>query len=70
MSSAPSGTATINPIPTVQLTSVRLVYALAVAGGEGYFEPAYLFSGSFSYNGKTYVKRVLVPLVDPSLRQS
>jgi len=68
VSSAPAGTSAISPTPTVQLSSVQLVYALAVAGGQGYFEPAYLFSGSFPYNGQTYVKRVLVPLVDPSLR--
>ena len=70
VSSAPAGTSAISPTPVVQLSSVHLVYALAVAGGQGYFEPAYLFSGSFQYNGQTYVKRVLVPLVDPSLRSS
>jgi hypothetical protein len=68
VSSPPAGTSAISPTPKVQLTSAQLVYALAVAGGQGYFEPAYLFSGSFQYNGQTYVKRVLVPLVDPSLR--
>jgi hypothetical protein len=68
VSSGPAGTSAISPTPTVQLSSAQLVYALAVAGGQGYFEPAYLFSGSFQYNGQTYVKRVLVPLVDPSLR--
>jgi hypothetical protein len=70
VSSAPAGTSAISPTPAVQLSSVQLVYALAVAGGQGYFEPAYLFSGTFQYNGQTYVKRVLVPLVDPSLRSS
>ena len=70
VSSAPAGTSAISPTPAVQLSSVQLVYALAVAAGQGYFEPAYLFSGSFQYNGQTYVKRVLVPLVDPSLRSS
>jgi len=70
VSSAPAGTSVITPTPAVQLSSAQLVYALAVSGGQGYFEPAYLFSGSFQYNGQTYVKRVLVPLVDPSLRSS
>lgn len=68
LSAAPSGPALIGPTPVVHLDQAVLVYALAVAGGKGYFEPAYLFSGSFQYNGQTYVKRVLVPLVDPSLR--
>ena len=55
-------------MPAVDLKSVELVYALAFARGQGYYEPAYLFSGTFSYNGQTYTKRVLVPLVDPTLR--
>jgi hypothetical protein len=42
------------------------VYALAWAGDHSFYEPAYLFSGTFTYNGTTYVKRVLVPAVDPS----
>jgi hypothetical protein len=67
---APSGPAVISPMPIVHLDQALLVYALAVSGGQGYFEPAYLFSGSFQYNGQMYVKRVLVPLVDPSLRSS
>lgn len=70
LASGASGTSVISPEPQVVLDHVQLVYALAVAGGQGYFEPAYLFSGSFTYNGQTYVKRVLVPLVQPSLRQS
>lgn len=70
LSAPPSGPAVISPTPVVHLDQAVLVYALAVAGGKGYFEPAYLFSGSFQYNGQTYVKRVLVPLVDPSLRSS
>jgi hypothetical protein len=68
LSSKPAGTAVISPTPTVALDKVELVYALAIAGGQGYYEPAYLFSGTFRYNGQAYVKRVLVPLVDPSLR--
>lgn len=58
----------ISPVPTVNLTDVQLVYALAISRGQGFYEPAYLFSGTFQYNGQTYTKRVLVPLVDPSQR--
>jgi hypothetical protein len=65
-----AGDAVIRPTPTVALDSIELVYALAVSGGQGFYEPAYLFSGTFQYNGQAYVKRVLVPLVDPSLRSS
>ncbi len=64
----PAGTQSILPVPTVTLDHVELVYALAVSGGSGFYEPAYLFSGTFQYNGLTYTKRVLVPLVDPSQR--
>jgi hypothetical protein len=64
----PPGTAAIIPTPTVNLDHVELVYALAIAGNAGFYEPAYLFSGSFTYNGQTYVKRVLVPLVAASSR--
>jgi hypothetical protein len=68
LASAPASQQGIQPVPTVNLSSVELVYALAVANGQGFYEPCYLFSGTFSYNGQTYTKRVLVPLVDPSLR--
>ena len=68
LSSIPAGTSVISPTPSVHLDKVDLVYALAISGGQGYYEPAYLFSGTFQYNGQSYVKRVLVPLVDPSLR--
>lgn len=60
----------IQPEPTVDLNTLEEVYVLAVANGQGFYEPAYLFSGTFQYNGQTYTKRVLVPLVDPSLRSS
>ena len=59
------GPASIQPIPTVQLTTVELVYALAVGGDHSFYEPAFLFSGSFTHNGVTYLKRVLVPAVAP-----
>ena len=68
LASAPASTQSIQPAPAVDLKTVELVYALAFARGQGYYEPAYLFSGTFQYNGQTYTKRVLVPLVDPSLR--
>jgi hypothetical protein len=70
VAASPSGPAAITPTPVVHLDQAQLVYALAISNGQGYFEPAYLFSGTFEYNGQTYVKRVLVPLVDPSLRSS
>ena len=67
LTSPPSGTDSITPVPTVRLTSAELVYALAWAGEDhSFYEPAFLFSGTFTNNGATYVKRVLVPAVDPS----
>ncbi len=66
LASSPSGVDRITPTPTVRLTSAELVYALVWAGDHSFYEPAYLFSGTFSYNGTTYTKRVLVPAVDPS----
>jgi hypothetical protein len=56
----------IQKVPTIRLTSAELVYAVAGAGNMYYYEPAFLFSGTFSLNGVTYVKRVLVPAVVPS----
>ncbi|HVS48713.1 MAG TPA: hypothetical protein VHJ99_07420 [Candidatus Dormibacteraeota bacterium] len=56
--------------PTVALTTAELVYSLVVAGDHSFYEPAILFSGSFKVNGTDYVKRVLVPAVDPSQRSS
>jgi hypothetical protein len=56
--------------PSVALTSAELVYSLVVAGDHSFYAPAILFSGSFTVGGKTYVKRVLVPAVDPSQRSS
>lgn len=70
LASAPAAPASIEPIPTVQLTGVELVYALAIAGDHSFYEPAFLFSGTFTQNGVAYVKRVLVPAVDPSQRSS
>jgi len=64
--SVPAGPAA----PTVALTRAELVYSLVVAGNHSFYEPAILFSGTFTVDGKTYVKRVLVPAVDPSQRSS
>jgi hypothetical protein len=66
-SPAPAGAA---KVPTVALTDAELVYALVVAGDHSFYEPAVLFSGKFTANGVSYVKRVLVPAVDPSQRSS
>ena len=60
--------AAITPTPTIKLDHVELVYALAISGQYGFYEPAYLFTGTFQYNGQTWVKRVLVPLVVPAQR--
>ena len=56
--------------PSVALTSAELVYTLVVAGDHSFYEPVILFSGSFTVDGKSYVKRVMVPAVDPSQRSS
>lgn len=70
LASGPSGLPTIQPVPTVSLTSAELVYVLVPAGDHSFYEPAYLFSGTFTYNGTRYVKRVLVPAVDPAQRSA
>lgn len=51
--------------PTIRLTRAELVYALAYAGDHSFYEPAFLFSGTFTQNGTTFTKRVLVPAVSP-----
>jgi hypothetical protein len=56
--------------PAVALTEAELVYALVYAGDHSFYEPAILFSGKFTVDGIAYVKRVLVPAVDPSQRSS
>jgi hypothetical protein len=70
LASGASGGGGITPTPTVRLTSAEIVYSLVWAGDHSFYEPAYLFSGTFTSNGVTYVKRVLVPAVDPSQRSS
>jgi len=54
--------------PAATLTSAELVYSVVVAGDHSFYEPSFLFSGTYTANGATYVKRVLVPAVDPSQR--
>jgi len=53
-------------IPVVKLTKAELVYVLVWAGDHSFYEPAYLFSGTFSDQGVTKIERVLVPAIDPS----
>jgi hypothetical protein len=57
-------------VPTATLTSAELVYSLVAAGDHSFYEPSILFSGTFTVNGMTYVKHVLVPAVDPTYRSS
>jgi hypothetical protein len=57
-------------VPTAALTSAELVYSLVAAGDHSFYEPSILFSGTFTVNGTTYVKHVLVPAVDPTYRSS
>jgi hypothetical protein len=57
-------------VPTANLTTAELVYSVVVAGDHSFYEPSILFSGTFTVNGTTYVKRVLVPAVDPTQRSS
>jgi hypothetical protein len=62
-SSTPSG----NPaVPVVRITKAELVYTLVLAGDHNFYEPAFLFSGTFTYHGTTYVKRLLIPAVTPA----
>jgi hypothetical protein len=66
-----AGTAANLPAPPdiATLTAVRLVYAAVVSGGQGYLEPAYLFTGTLQVGGSTANVQVLVPaLAAASLR--
>jgi hypothetical protein len=63
VASNPAAAASLALTPTVRLTTLALVYALVVAGDHSFYEPAFLFSGTFTNNGVTYEKRVLVPAV-------
>lgn len=53
------------PTPEVSLTKATLVYTAVSSGNIGYLEPAYLFTGTFTQNGITLEKRVLVPALAP-----
>jgi hypothetical protein len=53
-------------IPVVRITKAELVYTLVWGGDHGYYEPAFLFSGTFTLNGVVNVKRVLIPAVVPT----
>lgn len=59
-STAPPGS------PTVDLNKVELVYVLVAYGDRSYYEPAYLFSGTFKQGSGTFQKQVILPAVDPS----
>ena len=63
-----SASASPTAAPTVQLTQAEIVYVLVPAGDHSFYEPAFLFSGTFQVNGQTLTKRVLVPAVAPSQR--
>jgi hypothetical protein len=67
-SSGAIGAAPATPAPVVQLTQAELVYVLVPAGDHSFYEPAFLFSGTYTLNGQSHTKRVLVPAVDPSQR--
>jgi hypothetical protein len=67
-SSGSIGAAPATPAPVVQLTQAELVYVLVPAGDHSFYEPAFLFSGTYTLNGQSHTKRVLVPAVDPSQR--
>lgn len=56
--------------PAVQLTHAELVYVLVPAGDHSFYEPAFLFSGTFELNGVTYEKRILISAVQGSLLSS
>jgi len=49
------------PAQPIALTKAELVYVLVPAGDHSFYEPAFLFSGSYQSGGVTLEKRVLVP---------
>ena len=55
-----------SPAPAVKLTDAALGYVLVPAGDHSFYEPVFVFSGTFQLGGKTYTKHVVVPAVDPS----
>jgi hypothetical protein len=66
-SGAPAGDASA---PVAKLDHAELVYVLVPAGGHSFYEPAFLFTGTVQAGAQSYTKHVLVPAVDPSLRNS
>ena len=65
----PPAAGAASPPPTIQMTQVALVYVLVPAGDHSFFEPAYLYTGTFQMNGVTYTKHVLEPAVQQSQRR-
>src|SRR5713101_5627616 len=45
---ATSANSSASSVPTVRLTTVELVYALSIAGDHSFYEPVFLFSGTFT----------------------
>ena len=70
LSKPPQGTSGSGPAVMVNVDHVQLVYVVATAGGYGYYEPAYLFSGTFNSGGRQYAKSVVVPAVDQAQLRS
>ena len=68
LASTPSPLAGPAAMPSVALTQAELVYVLVPAGDHSFYEPAFLFSGTYQSGGVTHEKRVLVPAVDPAQR--
>jgi hypothetical protein len=49
--------------PKVTLTQAQVVFIAVAAGDHGFFEPAYLLTGTFDLNGQTREMRLLVAAV-------
>lgn len=65
------GTGTPVPVtgaaaPVVKLTQAALAYVLVPAGDHSFYEPVFVFSGSFQAGGTSYTKHVVVPAIDPA----
>jgi hypothetical protein len=65
---APATVAGATPPPTAILDQAELVYVLVPAGDHSFYEPAYLYTGTFQVKGVTYTAHLLMPAVDPSQR--
>jgi hypothetical protein len=64
-----AGSSTATQQVEVTLTQARLVYVAVAAGGQGYLEPAYLFTGTAQVGGATVRAQVLVPALAASALQ-